>query len=737
MNREERRASRARGATAPGTLANQFATAVAQHRAGAFAEAERSYRTILSLDPSHADSLHNLGLIALQRGDAGSAANLIGKAIAANDGVAEFHYNMALAFRALGQMDQVAAQLERAIALRGDHMLALLNLGNVRREQGKPVEAIVFFERALTIDPNLVPARFNLANLQVQQGQRDAAIANFEKILATDPNHTETHCQLAGAHLATGRPDLAVQASARALELKETAQARLLFTQSASSIKFTMENPQLRALLLRALEEGWGRPRELANVCISLVKLNGVVSDCIARAEAARPERIAASDLFGASGLAALANDELLVTLLQRDPVTDTGLEYLLTGARETLLSSAMKDEEHGTQQLKFYAALARQCFINEYAYSQRPLEAEQAQVLRQKLAKAIADGTAIPALWLVAVGAYVPLHTVVGTESLLDRRWPEPVAALLVAQVAEPAREHKIAAQIPRLTVIDDEISRAVRQQYEESPYPRWTGADRPVQGAIFGESSEKADVLIAGCGTGLSTIELARQKPNARILAIDLSLSSLSYAQRMAERFGLTNIEFAQADIKKAASIDRQFDFIDSSGVLHHMGDPWAGWKALLTRLRLGGTMQIGLYSELARQNVLAARALIAARGYSPTPEGIRSCREYLMATEDPLLKSLMRSSDFYTINECRDLLFHVQEHRVSLPEIKSFLAANNLRFAGFILPNTATLQRFTARFPQPAAPIDLDCWHSFEAEEPNTFVGMYQFWVRKLAA
>jgi hypothetical protein len=76
-------------------------------------------------------------------------------------------------------------------------------------------------------------------------------------------------------------------------------------------------------------------------------------------------------------------------------------------------------------------------------------------------------------------------------------------------------------------------------------------------------------------------------------------------------------------------------------------------------------------------------------------------------------------------------------VQEHRVSLPEIKAFLAANNLQFAGFLLGNPATLQRFTTRFPQPSAPLDLDCWLSFETEEPNTFVEMYQFRVRKLAA
>ena len=66
-----------------GTPASLFAAAVAQHQAGAFAEAERRYRYILSTNPDHADSLHNLGLLALQSGNAASAAELIGKAIKA------------------------------------------------------------------------------------------------------------------------------------------------------------------------------------------------------------------------------------------------------------------------------------------------------------------------------------------------------------------------------------------------------------------------------------------------------------------------------------------------------------------------------------------------------------------------------------------------------------------------------------------------------------------------------
>ncbi len=761
----------ARGSVPGATPASLFAAAVAQHQAGALAEAERRYRYILSVYPDHADSLHNLGLLALQRGDAASAAELIGKAIKLNDRAGEYHYNIALAWRALNRMDAVAAHLERAVELRPDHALAHLNLGNIRREQGRLADAARCYERASALNPNSAAARVNLANVLSEQGRWDAAVAAYRQALALEPNHAEAQHRLGTALMAQGkaaeaiapfeatialRPDLtagyeglsaacltvgkldlAVHTIARSLELKDTPEARTLFAQCVKSVRFTAPNERLRKLVSRALAEGWARPRELDKVCISLVKLNPIVADGIARATAAWPALLPGAQLLGTSELAALNADELLACLLQCDPVADTDLEVLLTNIRHVMLTGAEGGSNQAADEgsLKFFAAVARQCFINEYAYALPQGEAQRARDLQSKLAQALKTGEPVPPLWPIAVGAYFPLHTTAGADALLKRSWPDYVNDLLVQQIKEPMREREIAATIPALTTIAGEVSRAVREQYEENPYPRWIKAGPPVQPTIFRHTPPEQipDVLVAGCGTGLSTIEFARQMRHARILAIDLSLASLSYAKRMAEHFDVGNIEFAQADIMMLASIERRFDFIDASGVLHHLADPWSGWSILLSLLRPGGVMQVGLYSEAARQNVVAARALIAERGYRPDPDGIRRCRADIMATDDALLKSVTQWEDFFTIGECRDLLFHVQEHRITLPQIKTFVAANNVEFSGFI-PVPSQLRTFAERFADRSALLDLDCWHTLETENPGLFAAMYQFWVRK---
>ena len=471
----------------------------------------------------------------------------------------------------------------------------------------------------------------------------------------------------------------------------------------------------------------------------------------IAHADRLWPGRVAVKEILEKSQIGRLADDELLRSVLECDQITDLGLERLIANVRHALLYAVTaedaKDAEPERYPLDFCCAVARQCFINQYVFSLTEDENVRAKTLRDTVDAALGAGVAVPPLHLAVVGAYQPLYEISNAERLLGKSWPHAVGDLFVQQIEEPAEERRIKAALAALTAIDDEVSLAVRSQYEENPYPRWIKSGPPIQPTILARRpAAVADVLIAGCGTGAFGLAFARKVPQARFLAVDLSLSSLGYAKRMADRLGLKNVEFAQADIMKLGSLGRTFDFINSSGVLHHMADPWAGWRVLLSLLRPDGAMQLGFYSELARQNIVAARALIAEQGYRPVPDDIRRVRETIAAAEDgSLLKSITQWGDFFSMSECRDLLLHTQEHRTSLPEIKRFLAANDLRFAGFMV-DALTTDRFARRYPELAtltekrrfdAFADLDRWHVFETEYPETFMSMYRFWVHKPGA
>jgi len=337
-------------------------------------------------------------------------------------------------------------------------------------------------------------------------------------------------------------------------------------------------------------------------------------------------------------------------------------------------------------------------------------------------------------------VGCYFPLHEL--PPELGSRQWPAAMHDVIVQQVHEPRDEMQRRNALPALTPIADSVSLMVQQQYEENPYPRWLHftpsrpatldehlrAEFPFATVAPLRETEAFDILIAGCGTGLQPIERAQRFPRARILAVDLSRSSLAYAQRKTAEMGIKNIDYAQADILALGGIGHSFDLVEAAGSLQAMADPFAAWRLLLTLVRPNGLMLIGLYSEHARRAFTAMRNALAERGFGPTAQGIRAGRQDLISRNQ-----VPDSIDFYSMSGCRDFLFHVVEHRHTIPQIKAFLGENNLRFLGFEL-NSDIMKQFRERFADPAAVNDLDRWHEFELAQPRSFAAMYQFWVQR---
>jgi SAM-dependent methyltransferase len=193
-----------------------------------------------------------------------------------------------------------------------------------------------------------------------------------------------------------------------------------------------------------------------------------------------------------------------------------------------------------------------------------------------------------------------------------------------------------------------------------------------------------------------------------------------------------GLTNVEYGQADILKLASLGRRFDVIETVGVLHHLADPAAGWRVLLSLLRPHGLMLVGLYSATARQSLAAARAFIAERGYHATADDIRACRQELIQRF-----GMPPFRDFSSTSGCRDLLFNVMEHQFTIPQIKTFLDENRLTFLGFEQLPPDLPRQFQQQFSDAGALRNLDSWHTFEETHPLTFGNMYFFWMQKTDA
>jgi tetratricopeptide (TPR) repeat protein/2-polyprenyl-3-methyl-5-hydroxy-6-metoxy-1,4-benzoquinol methylase len=719
---------------------------------GKLDEAMARYQQALALKPNYAEAHYNLGNALKEQGKLDAALVEYQRAVTLKPDYAEAHNNLGNALQKQGNLDEAVARYEQALALKPDFAEAHNNLGNALQDQGKADEAGAQYRRVLALKPDFAEAHNNLGAALQDQGKVAEAVAQYRRALALNPDYAEAHSNVGKALMEGGDLVQALKAIQCSIEIEQTENTKVLFVQCVRNLSFIPHEVDLRENLIRALSEPWGRPIDLAKFSADLLKLDGATSACIDRVTRAWPRRLPAQHIFSPTELAEICDDRLFRCLLEATPVCDLGLERFLTATRSTMLdaaSAAIDSQPVEDNALRFYCALAQQCFINEYVFSCTDHDMELARRLRAQLVEALASGTFIPELLLVVVAAFFPLAGLPAADLILERRWSAPVAALVARQVREGQEERELQTSVPRLTTIKDGVSLLVKQQYEENPYPRW------VKAAPVGKSTtidaylrrqfplvllrnagtrSSADILVAGCGTGQHSIETARRFAGAQVLAVDLSLSSLCYAKRKTRELGLSNIEYAQADILQLASIGRNFDLIEASGVLHHLADPMAGWRLLLSMLRPGGFMRVGLYSKMARQDLVDARKLIAERGYGPSAEDIRRCRQELTGVGNrTALKGGTEFSDFFSTSACRDLLFHVQEHQMTLPEISSFLRQNRLELLGFDLPGHI-LQNFRRRFPNDKTMTDLDLWHIFETEYPSTFAGMYQFWIQK---
>jgi 2-polyprenyl-3-methyl-5-hydroxy-6-metoxy-1,4-benzoquinol methylase len=449
---------------------------------------------------------------------------------------------------------------------------------------------------------------------------------------------------------------------------------------------------------------------------------SGQGSTDVLAAEAAEVLRLS----WGPSqSLTDIAQDELLGELLQSFSVFPVWLERAMTRRRLALLF-AQQREEWAT----LAANLAIQCQLNEYAWKEDPPETERVETLVANLA------TLTPHEVMV-LACYRPLARLAGADELLARDWDGPVRRVLYEQIVLVREEAAVAAALPSLTSMRHVSSQAVQAQYEANPYPRWR---RPGVGPMLTHVQGRALppqplVLIAGCGTGRQAILATLQIPGARTLAVDLSRASLAYAVRKTRELGLQDrITYAQADLMELAG-EGQFDMVQATGVLHHMADPFEGARRVCRLAKPGGLIALGLYSARARADLEPAKAI--ARQY--TPQTVREFRQAIinLPEDDTARQRVVVSRDFYSTSGCRDLLMHVQEHQLTIPDLRRILDENDLTFLGFLQFEMKVIHdAYTAMFPHDPSGLDLEAWDAFEAAHPLAFGRMYQFWAEKRA-
>src|SRR5262249_5381926 len=111
--------------------------------------------------------------------------------------------------------------------------------------------------------------------------------------------------------------------------------------------------------------------------------------------------------------------------------------------------------------------------------------------------------------------------------------------------------------------------------------------------------------DILVAGCGTYQAAF-YAFKNPRCRVLGIDVSETSLQHQMYLRERHGLPTLRLRKMTLLDVPKLGESFDFVVSTGVLHHLSEPHLGLAALKSVLRLGGVLSLMVYGRYQRLGV-----------------------------------------------------------------------------------------------------------------------------------
>jgi protein O-GlcNAc transferase len=196
-----------------------FNAALQQHQSGQLDKAEELYKNILHTNPSHASSLHLLGLIAYQGGKTDVAAKLISKAVEINPESAVYLNDMGVALNEQGKTNNAIACYEKAVEINPGYADAYYNMGNALNDQGKAKEAIACYEKAVAINPEYVDAYYNMGNTLKGQGKAKEATACYEKAVEIDPDYADAYHNMGNTLNDQGKIEESIACYEKAVEI--------------------------------------------------------------------------------------------------------------------------------------------------------------------------------------------------------------------------------------------------------------------------------------------------------------------------------------------------------------------------------------------------------------------------------------------------------------------------------------------------------------------------------------
>ena len=217
--------------------------------------------------------------------------------------------------------------------------------------------------------------------------------------------------------------------------------------------------------------------------------------------------------------------------------------------------------------------------------------------------------------------------------------------------------------------------------QWFDPSHAHRVLWPDRPYQPDL--------DILIAGCGTNQASV-FAYTNRAAKVVAIDVSQPSLDHTRYLKDKYALKNLELHLLPIEEVGTLEKDFDLIVSTGVLHHLEKPKVGMQALADCLRPEGVAAIMLYARYGRTGVELMQAIFRDLGLRQDEESLAMVKEAVavLGPAHPLRSYMSIAPDLEFDAGLVDTFLHGRERSYTVDDCLDLASSAGLVFQDWFL-------------------------------------------------
>lgn len=189
------------------TVKAGVAAVVEMLEAGRVSDAVEATNQLLRDHPDHADPYHMLGFLLCRAGRLAPGVRMLERSVELDGSLPGAHYNLAMAYRAMGREAEALAAFLQAVELRDDHADAMAAAARIQERRREFAEARALYERAVEAAPEHVDALAGLAGIRAAEGVAAEAREMAAKGLALAPGHAGLNLVMARLLRDAGDPD--------------------------------------------------------------------------------------------------------------------------------------------------------------------------------------------------------------------------------------------------------------------------------------------------------------------------------------------------------------------------------------------------------------------------------------------------------------------------------------------------------------------------------------------------